>query len=80
MSYRWVCDDGPVTDVSAAAAPLKEFECPRCAQPATARFYGPCDTCRQDLRASLGNEQHELEKVVFETKINVVPNHVATKE
>ena len=62
------------------AAATREFECPRCHQASTARFYGPCDTCRQDLRANLGNEQHELEKVVFETRINVVPNHVATKE
>lgn len=74
-----ICDDGSVSD-AATAEVLKKFECPRCKQAASARFYGPCDTCRQDLRANLGNEQHELETVVYETKINVVPNHVATKE
>jgi predicted RNA-binding Zn-ribbon protein involved in translation (DUF1610 family) len=74
-----ICDDGPVTDV-VTAEDQKQFDCPRCGQAATARFYGPCDTCRHDLRANLGNEQHELEKVEFEPKMNVVPNHVATKE
>jgi hypothetical protein len=68
-----------VTDVASADV-LKDFECPRCRKAASARFYGPCDTCRDDLRANLGNEQHELEQVVYETKMNVVPNHVATKE
>lgn len=59
---------------------VKEFDCPRCGQAAAARFYGPCDHCREDLRANLGNEQREIEKVVYEPKMNVVPNHVATKE
>ena len=49
-------------------------------QQVAARFYGPCDPCRDQLRATLGGEQRELEKVIYETKINVVPNHVATKE
>lgn len=71
-----------MTDVSTttAAGAAKEFDCPRCGAAATARFYGPCDVCRADLRSTLGGEQHELEKVVYETKMNVVPNHVATKE
>ena len=52
-----------MSDVATVDA-LKEFDCPRCGQAAAARFYGPCDPCRQDLRANLGNEQREIEKVV----------------
>lgn len=59
---------------------LHDFDCPRCGRPAAARFYGPCDDCRAQLRARLGGEQREIEDVVFETKMNVVPNHVATKD
>lgn len=59
---------------------LHDFVCPRCSQETASRFYGPCDTCRHDLRTTLGNEQRELEKVEYEPKMNVVPNHVATKE
>jgi hypothetical protein len=68
-----------MSDVATADG-VKQFDCPRCGQAATARFYGPCDPCRDDLRATLGNEQHELETVEYEPKMNVVPNHVATKE
>ena len=66
-------------DVSTTDAP-STFDCPRCGESATARFYGPCETCRDDLRARLGNEQREIEKTIVEPKMNVVPNHVATKE
>ncbi|MCB1013579.1 MAG: hypothetical protein KDB10_00470 [Acidimicrobiales bacterium] len=59
---------------------MHDFDCPRCGRPAAARFYGPCDDCRAQLRARLGGEQREIEDVVFETKMNVVPNHVATKD
>ena len=56
------------------------FDCPRCAQPSDARFYGPCDTCRDQLRATMLNEKREVEVAAFEPKMNVVPNQIATKE
>ena len=56
------------------------FDCPRCAQPADARFYGPCDTCREQLRASMIVAAREVEVEAYEPKMNVVPNQVATKE
>jgi len=56
------------------------FDCPRCAQPADARFYGPCDTCRDQLRATMLNEKRDVEVAAYEPKMNVVPNQVATKE
>lgn len=60
-------------------APL-DFVCPRCSLPASARFYGPCDDCRDAMRASLGGEAREVEAVAYEPKMNVTPNAVASKE
>ena len=56
------------------------FDCPRCAQPADARFYGPCDSCREQLRASMVVAVRDVEVEAYEPKMNVVPNQVATKE
>lgn len=78
--WRRICDDGSVSDVTTATEPPREFDCPRCGQSVAETFYGPCDRCSQDLRMNMGNEPRHLEKVVYETKMNVVPNHVATKE
>jgi hypothetical protein len=61
------------------------FTCPRCGQAAGERFYGPCGTCRAQLRAEQaggadatpgGGEARQR----FEPRMNVVPNHVATKD
>ena len=54
--------------------------CPRCGASPTGRFYGPCETCRADLRASLGGEAHALETAAYEPKMNVTPNAVALKD
>ena len=59
---------------------LLDITCPRCGTPSRARFYGPCDECRGELRATLGGEQHELEAAAYEPKMNVTPNAVALKE
>jgi hypothetical protein len=59
---------------------LLDITCPRCGNAASARFYGPCDTCRRDLRAALGGEQRQVEVAAYEPKMNVVPNAVATKD
>jgi hypothetical protein len=59
---------------------LLEITCPRCGNAASARFYGPCDDCRRDLRASLGGEKRDVEVAAYEPKMNVVPNAVATKD
>ena len=61
-------------------AELLSFTCPRCAIAASARFYGPCDGCREALVATLGGEAREVEAVAYEPKMNVVPNAVATKD
>jgi hypothetical protein len=54
--------------------------CPRCGGVATGRFYGPCDDCRDELRATLGTEARHVEVEAYEPKMNVTPNAVATKE
>ncbi len=59
---------------------LLEITCPRCGTAASARFYGPCDDCRRDLRAALGGEHREVEVEAYEPKMNVTPNAVATKD
>lgn len=61
------------------AEPL-DITCPRCGTPAAVRFYGPCDSCRTELRAALGGEQRDVEVAAYEPKMNVVPNAVATKD
>ena len=59
---------------------LLDFVCPRCAQPATARFYGPCPACREQLRASLSADERDVVAPDYEPKMNVTPNAVATKD
>jgi len=59
---------------------LLDITCPRCGAAAASRFYGPCDTCRAALRATLGGEAHELETAAYEPKMNVTPNAVALKD
>lgn len=65
-------------DVEAPA--VLDFTCPRCQAVAAERFYGPCTTCRDQLRASLGGEQKDVEVAAYEPKMNVTPNQVATKD
>ncbi|MDA8292730.1 MAG: hypothetical protein M0Z33_13805 [Actinomycetota bacterium] len=57
------------------------FTCPRCgAVGVVARFYGPCDECRDELGETMRNAPGEVEVEAYAPKVNVVPNHVATKE
>jgi hypothetical protein len=57
-----------------------DFTCPRCGQATSARFYGPCESCRQGLRAAYAAEQRDVEVAAYEPKMNVTPNQVATKD
>lgn len=59
---------------------LIEVTCPRCGQAGSQRFYGPCGQCRDQLRATLGGEQHEMATADYEPKMNVTPNAVASKD
>ena len=54
--------------------------CPRCGRDVDERFYGPCATCRDDLRAAFVNEARVVDVAEYEPKINVTPNAVALKD
>lgn len=56
------------------------FVCPRCSTSITARFYGPCDDCRSQLRAAQATAERDVEVADYEPKMNVTPNAVATKD
>lgn len=57
-----------------------EFTCPRCGSTVEARFYGPCDECRVQLRAQYLSEGRHVEVAEYEPKMNVTPNAVALKD
>jgi hypothetical protein len=65
-------DDTTLTDV--------EVSCPRCARSAVQRFYGPCDSCRTELRAKFVTEARVVELAEYVPKMNVTPNAVALKD
>jgi hypothetical protein len=56
------------------------LDCPRCGQPTSERFYGPCTTCRDALRTMFSATKREVDVADYEPKMNVTPNAVATKE
>ena len=58
----------------------RAFACPRCEQQVEEAWYGPCTSCRQELRSQLRGEAHELAAADYVPKMNVTPNAVATKD
>jgi hypothetical protein len=59
---------------------LLSFECPRCAKLVDERLYGPCTSCRADLRAKFLGEGRVVELAEYVPKMNVTPNAVALKD
>jgi len=57
-----------------------EVTCPRCGATTDERFYGPCTSCREQLRAAFVREEEIVELAEYEPKVNVTPNHVATRD
>jgi len=43
-------------------------------------YYGPCDTCRGQLRDQFRSEGRVVELAEYEPKMNVTPNAVALKD
>jgi hypothetical protein len=66
-----------VTDTAIATEP---FACPRCHATVDERFYGPCQSCRTELRAKFLGEGRIVEVAEYEPKMNVTPNAVALKD
>jgi hypothetical protein len=57
------------------------FTCPRCQQDVEEVYYGPCGSCREQLRASLGDDPGaDVVAAEYEPKMNVTPNAVALKD
>ncbi len=59
---------------------LGDFACPRCGGATSATYYGPCQSCRDELRAVMQTAQADGEAPAYEPKMNVTPNAVALKE
>ncbi|MDW3218355.1 MAG: hypothetical protein R8F63_07050 [Acidimicrobiales bacterium] len=57
-----------------------QITCPRCATPTDVDFYGPCNSCRDELRATMGADGSAAAAVEYEPKMNVTPNAVALKD
>lgn len=59
---------------------LVDLTCPRCGRSCAGRFYGPCQACREQLRADQHTEQHAVVSERFEPAMHVTPNAVALKD
>ena len=59
---------------------IEPFVCPRCHKTVAARFYGPCDECRTDMRASVRADARVIDVAEYVPKMNVTPNAVASKD
>ena len=57
-----------------------QVTCPRCESSVDEEFYGPCATCRAELRARVRGEARVVVVEAYEPKMNVTPNAVALKE
>lgn len=66
--------------MSGTASDVMTIDCPRCHRSVEVRFYGPCDDCRHDLRATVGQEARVIEVAEYEPKMNVTPNAVASND
>lgn len=55
-------------------------DCPRCHTSVDQPYYGPCATCRTDLRQTLGGEARAVESSSYEPAMHVTPNAVALKD
>ena len=60
--------------------PTQTFACPRCTTEVTEAWYGPCGSCRGELRANLTGEARQIDAGDYVPKMNVTPNAVASKE
>jgi len=58
---------------------MNQFTCPRCAADTSAEFYGPCESCCNQLHTTQRIEPKIVEGSSGEYKMNVTPNAVALK-
>ncbi|MDQ3310561.1 MAG: hypothetical protein M3517_00375 [Actinomycetota bacterium] len=67
-------------DVNPNPEPNTGMDCPRCGRVTSQPYYGPCERCRSELRASLTRQGVAIEVAEYEPKMNVTPNAVAQKD
>ena len=65
---------------ASALSDTATITCPRCGASADERFYGPCLSCRTELRAKYLGEGRVVDVAEYEPKMNVTPNAVALKD
>ena len=71
----------PVPDLPPLSdRPALSTGCPRCGAEVRQEFYGPCASCVDQLRATVGREPVAVVVAAYEPKMNVTPNFVATKD
>lgn len=74
-------DVTPTDETPAGVTSWGGQRCPRCGrEDATARYYGPCGSCVVELGEAIRLAPREVEREAYVPKLNVVPNHVATKD
>ena len=76
-------DPGPVPTsgpIDLASLEPLTFDCPRCGSAVSEALYGPCASCRTELRATMGTAARDVESAEYEPKMNVTPNAVALKD
>jgi len=57
-----------------------QIDCPRCGSQCEVEYYGPCGSCRAQLKATLGGDARAVAAAEYEPKRNVTPNAVALKD
>lgn len=57
-----------------------EITCPRCGRDCREAYYGPCTSCRDELRAVIAGIGGRVAATEYEPKMNVTPNAVALKD
>lgn len=67
-------------DLTEPAPDTSTHTCPRCRTEVTETYYGPCGSCRSELRSTLGGERRDIEVADYVPKMNVTPNAVASKD
>jgi hypothetical protein len=70
----------PVGAGTVSPMELLSFTCPRCHSGVHERLYGPCSSCRGQLRSKYVIEGRVVELADYEPKMNVTPNAVALKD
>ena len=62
------------------ATEILSFTCPRCEAQVDEPFYGPCGSCRDQMKLAYAGRARDIVAEEYEPKMNVTPNAVALKD